>query len=490
MRSPAAFLRRSIQALSVMFLFYLIFRTAFPLELTLPAELYLRLDPFIAIIVLMAKKEVIIKMLAAFAMLFAVLLFGNFFCGWLCPMGAVIDLSDGIIRKLRLPTLKSGDNQLKMVRYGILIFAIAASMMTWQILSILDPISLITRTMVILFYPGLVLFFNKIQPVIQTALPGSSLFSSSLPPASFKSNLPVLVTFVTILSLGILRQRFWCRYICPLGALFSIFGRHGILKRHVEKSCNRCTKCARRCPMAAIPNESPETHHQYRCIFCLTCIECPQKAVTFAIGPPHASPNPGAVLSRRYILGSCILGLLCGLAVKGRPLRKPSQGAQNRLIRPPGALAERNFTSICTGCGECFKVCPNNALQPAFLEAGLAGLYTPRLVPRQGYCEEFCNFCGKVCPTGAIRYLPVEKKRLVRIGLARIDKARCIAWDKEKVCLVCNEQCSYQAITGDEKKRPRIDEEKCTGCGICENKCPVAGESAIIVYSRNGQGHD
>jgi ferredoxin-type protein NapF len=192
-------------------------------------------------------------------------------------------------------------------------------------------------------------------------------------------------------------------------------------------------------------------------------------------------------LSRRYVLGSLIFGFFSALVIKTNPLQTQNGLINNRLIRPPGALPEGEFVSVCTGCGQCLKVCPNNALQSTFLEAGLAGLYTPRLVPRVGYCEEFCNFCGRVCPTEAIQDLTLEEKRLIQMGIAHIDKTRCIAWDSEKICLVCNEQCSYQAIVGDEKKRPIIKEEKCTGCGICEKKCPVDGEAAIIVYASGMQ---
>ncbi|HSR11373.1 MAG TPA: 4Fe-4S dicluster domain-containing protein, partial [Thermodesulfobacteriota bacterium] len=187
---------------------------------------------------------------------------------------------------------------------------------------------------------------------------------------------------------------------------------------------------------------------------------------------------------------SMAFGFFSALAVKTNPLQTDSGVKNSRLIRPPGALPEQKFVSACTGCGECLKVCPNNALQSTFLEAGLAGLYTPRMVPRVGYCEEFCNFCGRVCPTEAIQELSVDEKRLVQVGIAHIDKSRCIAYDQDKICMVCNEQCSYKAIIGDDrddKKRPIVKEEKCTGCGICENKCPVDGESAIIVYTSGVQ---
>ena len=251
--------------------------------------------------------------------------------------------------------------------------------------------------------------------------------------------------------------------------------------------CVQCGKCARECSVGAIPAETPREYRQQDCISCFKCLECPPKAVSFGFALPGWKSADGVSLSRRYVAGSLAFGFFSALAIKTNPLQTESGLKNNRLIRPPGALPEARFVSACTGCGECLKVCPNNALQSTFLEAGLAGLYTPRIVPRIGYCEEFCNFCGEVCPTGAIQVLSIEEKRLVQMGVAHIDKTRCIAYDQDKICLVCNEQCSYHAVVGDEKKRPSVKEEKCTGCGICENKCPVEGESAIIVYTSGVQ---
>jgi len=246
-------------------------------------------------------------------------------------------------------------------------------------------------------------------------------------------------------------------------------------------------KCVKDCPVGAIPEQVPQTYRQQDCVSCFKCLDCPPKAVTFRFAFPRWKSIDEVSLGRRYVLGSFGFGLLSALVIKTNPLQTESTLKNNRLIRPPGSLPEDEFVTVCTGCGQCLKVCPNNALQSSLLEAGLAGLYTPRLVPRIGYCEEFCNFCGRVCPTAAIKPLPVEEKRLIQMGVAHINKTRCIAWDTDKICLVCNEQCSYQAIIGDEKKRPIIKEEECTGCGICENKCPVDGESAIIVYASGTQ---
>jgi len=340
---------------------------------------------------------------------------------------------------------------------------------------------------VITFYPPAIFIFNELLPKIHSFLPKNPFIVSSIPLPLFKVNLFIFVIFIIILALGVVRKRFWCRYLCPLGTLFSIFSRLRILGRSVTDDCTHCQNCVKECPVGAIPEELPLQHRQQDCVSCFKCLECPPRAVSFHFASPIWKTTDGVNLSRRYVLGSIAFGFVSALVIKTNPLQTESGLRNNRLIRPPGALPEEKFVSVCSGCGECLKVCPNNALQSTLLEAGLAGFYTPRLVPRIGYCEEFCNFCGRVCSTEAIRHLSIEEKRLIQVGVAHIDKTRCIAWDTEKICLVCNEQCSYHAIVGDEKKRPIVKEEKCTGCGICENKCPVDGEAAIIVYASGVQ---
>jgi formate hydrogenlyase subunit 6/NADH:ubiquinone oxidoreductase subunit I len=136
------------------------------------------------------------------------------------------------------------------------------------------------------------------------------------------------------------------------------------------------------------------------------------------------------------------------------------------------------------------KACPTNGLQPAILESGLDGLWTPRLVPRIGPCERNCHLCGQVCPTAAIRNLPLEEKTYARIGTAVVDRSRCLAWEQDRACLVCDEACPYNAIDGRNEMvlgttlgRPFVNEQACVGCGLCEARCPVDGPAAIQVFS-------
>lgn len=119
---------------------------------------------------------------------------------------------------------------------------------------------------------------------------------------------------------------------------------------------------------------------------------------------------------------------------------------------------------------------------------------------REGYCEYTCTVCGRVCPSGAIKPLTEEAKKQKVIGLAYIDRSRCIPWERGVDCIVCEEHCptprkaivfrSGDVVLHDETKTgvklPYIDRTLCIGCGICETKCPVSGPSAIRI-TREGE---
>jgi ferredoxin len=218
-----------------------------------------------------------------------------------------------------------------------------------------------------------------------------------------------------------------------------------------------------------------------------------------ARSPRGAGPAPafaGVDLRRRHLLLAGAGGLA---AVPMLRLGAAPERVDPALIRPPGALPEREFLERCVRCGECMKVCLTHGLQPTLLEAGLEGLWTPRLVPRLGYCEYNCTLCGQVCPTQAIRRLPLEVKRRVRIGLAAIDTSRCLPYAFQTSCIVCEEHCPLprKAIWFDERevvtrdgalrrvKQPKVAIDLCTGCGICETKCVVQDLPAIRVTSAN-----
>ena len=118
-------------------------------------------------------------------------------------------------------------------------------------------------------------------------------------------------------------------------------------------------------------------------------------------------------------------------------------------------------------------------------------------MPRIGYCEYRCTLCGQVCPTQAIRNLKPGEKATVNIGLAVIDRGRCLPFAYGVYCIVCEEVCptSPKAIWLEEVpvinrqgrthrfKQPHVDLGLCIGCGVCEAKCPVLGRPAITMTS-------
>jgi ferredoxin len=167
------------------------------------------------------------------------------------------------------------------------------------------------------------------------------------------------------------------------------------------------------------------------------------------------------------------------------------------LIRPAGSVAEDEFLAKCIRCGECMKVCPTNAIQPAFVEGGFTGLWTPVLKMKLGYCEYECNLCSQVCPTHAIRSLSLDEKQKIRIGTAFFDRNRCLPWASARTCIVCEEHCptpkkaiwfqEVQVVAPDGAnitvKQPHVNLDLCIGCGICQNKCPITDQRGVYVTS-------
>ena len=183
-------------------------------------------------------------------------------------------------------------------------------------------------------------------------------------------------------------------------------------------------------------------------------------------------------------------------------------------VRPPGSVPEEEFLQMCIRCGECFKACPNNVLQAQGFEQGLVGLWTPAVKADWAGCESSCNACGEVCPTGAIRPLPMEQKKDVRMGLAIVNEVTCLPFAGREACQLCVDECvaaGYDAIEftrvgtqtdvegnpieGTGFLAPVVLPDKCVGCGLCQTRCvsinveekQLLNESAIIVIAGEGK---
>lgn len=243
------------------------------------------------------------------------------------------------------------------------------------------------------------------------------------------SSLVLAAGFPLILLLSFVVPQAWCHRICPLGAAQDLMARS-------------------RRAAARRGNAAPEKSF-------------------------------GLDLSRREFLGAAAGGA-AALALRRTGSGKPPP------IRPPGARPEDRFGGLCARCGACMRACPYGILKPDLGAGGWAGLLAPTIDYSKAHCFEYCNECTKVCPTGAIERLALEAKRNRAIGLAEIDRNRCIAWHDRQYCMVCHEFCPYLAIDSvaqDGVECPTVKPEMCRGCGACQVNCPALPDKAIVVKS-------
>jgi MauM/NapG family ferredoxin protein len=504
-RAPAAAwarwrrLRQVIQLLAFAFFIYLLFaaqagRAALPL-----ADLFFRLDPLAALGAMLAARAWIPRLGLALVTVGLTLAVGRVWCGWLCPLGTLLEWTTFPGARQRAAALPW---RWRSVKYLVLLITVAAALFGSLALLAFDPLALLTRAAATAVLPAL----DHAVTAIETALyrvPAMAPLADGLEGLLRGAILPVRQTVFAqnallaallagLIALNALADRFWCRYLCPLGALLGLAARVSLLRPVIGQACDRCARCVGACPLGAIDGRGFEIVPA-ECTVCLDCLAtCSQPGNGFQL---RFRPGPAQQYdpTRRQFVGA-LLGGAAGVALLQTGTR--TQAAHPEMVRPPGAQDEEAFLARCLRCGQCLRVCPTAGLQPALLEAGLEGLWTPRLVPRLGYCDYGCNACGQVCPAGAIPPLDLEAKRAAVIGLAAVDRDRCLPWAYDVPCIVCEEMCPVPdkaivleevTVTGEDGspivlQRPYVRQELCIGCGICEYQCPMGGQAAIRVH--------
>lgn len=194
-----------------------------------------------------------------FALLISVvgasILSGRSFCGWICPIGTLQDLLASLSRRLsggknkahhglknkarfplRVP--QKIDKWLRYLKYFILLGILIASTMT--------------------LYPPLYHF-----------CPVRALFG-------FHLSTLLWVVLITFIITSMLIQRFWCKYLCPLGALLAVSNKIAPIRIVIDKNrCTNCHICETECPVDITP--IPENMRSLECVQCLECLEtCPK----------------------------------------------------------------------------------------------------------------------------------------------------------------------------------------------------------------------
>ncbi|MFO8058118.1 MAG: 4Fe-4S binding protein, partial [bacterium] len=393
-------------------------------EIPYAVNIFFRWDPLIAASAMLAARTFISLLVPSLVVIVLTLFLGRFFCGWVCPLGTLLDASATVIK----PVKTGPAGKLRPGKYYLLALIIVCALFGLPLVGYFDPFSILVRGLTLAVDPALnvsvaypfdyVYQSEAVGFLTPVSEPVYDFLKDNLLPYNqkfFALALPSLVILLAVFGLEKIERRFWCRNLCPLGGMLALVSRYAPLRQHPGGSCSvpDCSTCRDICRMGAINHEGAISPGD--CNLCLDCVAlCHKKIISFKFKKTKRKPAATGV-SRRGFAWTLVAGLALPAFYKVRALHKKPDPL---LIRPPGSLPEDEFKDRCVRCGECMKVCINNAIQPAFLQAGSEGTFSPVIVPRIGYCEYNCTLCGQVCPTGAIRELPLKEKQEVKIGRA------------------------------------------------------------------------
>ena len=528
----AAPIRRLVQTSCLLLFAYLFFYVAWPYaehfdehvladKEHIPADFFLIIDPLVGLSTAVAGAYWGEVALWTLGILAVCILIPRMFCGWLCPLGTLIDVFDWAIgRHIKRWKLKQHTGWYVHIKWYLLATIMLSSLGGVLISGYFAAIPVLTR--------GMEYSAGRLQRGLQRGWYEVPAFDAAV--------IISLILFAGVFLLGIFEKRFWCRYVCPSGATFSFFNLFRRSERKVTSDCINCNKCIQICPFDAIKDDF--TTRSTDCTMCQSCGGvCPTQAIQFtskgAVLPEkEANPATAQILDRPLARRGFIAAGVAGLSIFGLKQAKALDigfGAGNKdvlpaPIRPPGSVTEAQFLDLCIKCGECFKACPGPVLIPAGTEYGLDAMWTPIASYTSAGCHQDCNFCTDVCPTGAIQPLKIEEKRETHMGLAKVNESTCVAFREEEkeICDLCFQECEaagYHAIemkafkhqvkeedmpppgmfSDDELEAmltyhaPVIKEDACVGCGLCEYRCHQAlvlqdgtlDERAIVVYAEN-----
>ena len=317
--------------------------------------------------------------------------------------------------------------------------------------------------------------------------------------ASGSVTLPLLLTGLLTLIIICVSAWIWgreyCNTICPVGTILSFFSRFSMFRLQIdENKCINCGKCGRGCKAGCIDTKNHKIDYS-RCVDCFDCIEtCQEGAIQFKTvcnrkDCAFKADEPVDEGRRAFLVTGAVVAASAAAHAQdhmhggfAEVIAKKSPERSERLV-PFGAGSVKNFYDHCTACQLCVSACKNGVLRPS---SDLEHFLQPVMSYENGYCRPECTTCSQVCPAGAIKPVSVEQKQTIRIGVAKVNLDLCLPATGKDSCGNCAYHCPSGAIRmvrqqGSRNQIPTVVEDRCIGCGACENLCPSRPISAITV---------
>ena len=437
------------------------------------------------------------------ALVILTLLFGRVYCSVICPLGVMQDIISWIHGKTKKKNRFrfSYSPAKNILRYGVLALFIAGLLLGAHSIAILiAPYSAYGRIAGNLLAP-LYQWANNFFAWIAERADSYAFYSTEVWLRSLPTFIIAAVTFVIIFILAWRNGRTWCNTICPVGTVLGFLSRFSFFAPAIDTDkCRNCGLCGKQCKAACINMKEHEIDLS-RCVACMDCIDaCKDGAIHYVRrkssknAAKTESRNETPDKGRRAFIASSAIAMTAAASTKAQikgdgglaPVSRSLKPERNTPVVPAGSESLKNFTDHCTACQLCVSVCPNQVLRPS---TSLDTLMMPEMGFERGYCRPECTLCSEVCPAGAIKPVSRVEKSSIQVGIAVINLDNCIVNTDGVHCGNCSKHCPANAIRMVRKEPdsdnwlriPTVNENRCIGCGACENVCPARPLAAIHI---------
>ena len=444
-----------------------------------------------------------ITVIAALAIL--TLIFGRVYCSVICPMGVMQDIISWLHKKSnKKARFRFSYSPAKnWLRYTILaIFVIGLILGAHSIVLLVAPYSAYGRIAANILAP-IYQLGNNILAYFAERADSYAFYKVDVWVKAVSSIAIAAITLVVVSILAWKHGRTWCNTICPVGTVLGFLSRFSFFAPVIDTSkCRNCGLCSKQCKASCIDMENHKIDYS-RCVVCMDCIDtCKDGAIRFEkrslckkediVTGKDVNHGRRAFITTSVIAGTAATLKAQEMKVDGglAEINRAQKPERKTPLVPAGSLSLENFSNHCISCQLCVTNCPNHVLRPS---TALETLMQPEMSYERGYCRPECTNCSHVCPAGAIRPVSIEEKSSIQIGHAVVNLDACVVNRDNVSCGNCAQHCPAGAIRmvkqnpEDENSLyiPTVYEEKCIGCGACENLCPARPFTAIHI-----EGHE